>query len=69
MYVFHHDTKVSYLIVMNCNAEFVVKLQSLSPNDSPEPEAVVAVNLLRLRRNVQDVLPLVQRTHILTCGT
>lgn len=56
-----------YLIVVHGDVKFIVQFQSQAPDDPPEPQAVVAVHWLRLRRNVQDVFALVQGTHVLTC--
>lgn len=56
-----------YLIVVHGDIKFVVQFESQAPYDPSEPQAVVAVHWLRLRRNVQDVFALVQGTHVLTC--
>lgn len=55
-----------YLIVVHGDIEFIVKFKSHAPYDSPEPQTVVGVHWLCLCGNVQDVLALVQGTHILT---
>lgn len=55
-----------HLVVVHGHAQLVVELERLSPDDPSEPEAVIAVDRLCLRGNVQNVLLFVQRTHILT---
>lgn len=55
-----------YLIIVHGDIQFIVKFESQAPYDSPEPQAVVGVHRLCLCSDVQDVLALVQRTHILT---
>lgn len=55
-----------HLIVVHGDTELVVELERLSPDDSSEPEAVVGVDDLGLRGDIQDVLVFVQRPHILT---
>lgn len=55
-----------YLIIVHGDIEFIVKFKSHAPYDSPEPQTVVGVHWLCLCGNVQDVLALVQGTHILT---
>lgn len=60
---------MSCLVKVHGDAKLIVKLERLGPDHPSKPEAVVAVYLLRLRRNIQDVLPLIQRPHILTCST
>ena len=59
-------TAVLYLVVVHGNIELIVKFKSQTPDHSSEPKAVVGVHWLCLRSNVQDVLPLVQGSHILT---
>ena len=56
-----------YLVIMHGDTELVVKFERLCPDDPPEPQTVVTVHWLRLRSNVQDVLPLIEGTDILTC--
>lgn len=55
-----------YLIIVHGHTELIVKLERLSPDDSPDPEAVARVDRLGLCCHIQDVLVFVQRTHILT---
>lgn len=57
-----------YLIIVHGDVEFVVKFQSQTPYDSPEPQTVVGIHWLCLSRDIKDVLTLVQGTHILTYG-
>lgn len=55
-----------YLIIVHGHVELVVKFERLSPDDAPEPEAVVGVGQLGSGGHVQDVLVFVERTHVLT---
>lgn len=43
----YDKTDMSYLVIVHCDTELVVKLQRMGPDDSSEPEAVVGINLLR----------------------
>lgn len=56
----------AYLVVVHGDVQLVVQFESQTPDDPPEPQAVVGIHRLRLGSNVQDVFTLVQRTHILT---
>ena len=56
------------LVVVHGDVELVVQLESHAPDDPPEPQAVVGVHRLGLGGDVQDVLTLVERTYVLTCG-
>lgn len=51
---------------MHGDIELIIKFESQTPDDSPEPQTVVGVHWLCLCSDVQDVLALVQGTHILT---
>lgn len=57
-----------HLIIVHGDVEFIVKFQSQTPYDSPEPQTVVGIHRLCLSRDIKDVLTLVQGTHILTYG-
>lgn len=58
---------VCYLVIVHGDIEFIVQLESQAPHDSSEPQTIVGVHRLCLCCDIQDVLSLVQWTHILTC--
>lgn len=55
-----------YLVIVHGDIKFIIKFKSQTPYDSSEPQTVVGVHWLCLCSYVQDILPLVQGTHILT---
>lgn len=55
-----------YLVIVHADIEFIVQFESQAPHDSSEPQTVVGVHCLCFRCDIEDVLSLVQWTHILT---
>lgn len=57
---------VCYLVIVHADIEFIVQFESQAPHDPPEPETIVGIHCLCFRCDIENVLSLVQWTHILT---
>lgn len=64
--LFSCGLNVCYLVIVHADIEFIVQFESQTPHDSSEPQTVVGVHRLCFCCDVEDVLSLVQWTHILT---